>query len=265
MDKLLLGMPSLLELGTIEDNVRLCVELGLNFIELNMNLPQFQLDRIDAERLLNLKRNNNIFFTFHLSEETDIANFNSKIRNAYKETIKEVIELSKLAGCPIINMHMNTGTYFTLPEGKSYLNEKYNAEFNNYILDFSTSVDEYIGDSKVKILIENTGIYKLNFIGKAVDVLLKSDNFLLTLDVGHDLSSGLTDSSFIMERKHKLKHLHLHDGIGKINHLPLFAGEINILQKLALARETNSTCVIETKTIEALKYSILELNRRNIF
>ncbi len=37
-----LGMPTLIELNTLEDNAKLCKELGLDFIEINMNLPQFQ-------------------------------------------------------------------------------------------------------------------------------------------------------------------------------------------------------------------------------
>ena len=33
------GMPTLIELNSIKENVELCKELNLNFIELNMNMP----------------------------------------------------------------------------------------------------------------------------------------------------------------------------------------------------------------------------------
>ncbi|GAU78484.1 hypothetical protein [Fusibacter sp. 3D3] len=33
----LLGMPTLIELDTLEDNVKLCKSLGLDFVEINMN------------------------------------------------------------------------------------------------------------------------------------------------------------------------------------------------------------------------------------
>jgi sugar phosphate isomerase/epimerase len=36
------GMPTLIETNSIESCVKLCKELGLDFIELNMNLPQYQ-------------------------------------------------------------------------------------------------------------------------------------------------------------------------------------------------------------------------------
>ena len=44
---LTLGMPTLIELPDIEDCARLCRELGLQFVELSMCLPQYQTDRMD--------------------------------------------------------------------------------------------------------------------------------------------------------------------------------------------------------------------------
>lgn len=39
------GMPTLIENRTFGDNVKLCKDLGLNFIELNMNFPEYQIDK----------------------------------------------------------------------------------------------------------------------------------------------------------------------------------------------------------------------------
>lgn len=36
------GMPTLIENRTLEDNIRLCKKLGLQFLELNMNFPEYQ-------------------------------------------------------------------------------------------------------------------------------------------------------------------------------------------------------------------------------
>ena len=46
------GMPTLIENRTIEDNIRLCKELGLHFIELNMNFPEYQVDTIESPDIL---------------------------------------------------------------------------------------------------------------------------------------------------------------------------------------------------------------------
>ena len=39
-----LGMPTLLELESFEQSAALCRALGLQFVELNANLPAFQAD-----------------------------------------------------------------------------------------------------------------------------------------------------------------------------------------------------------------------------
>ena len=36
------GMPTLIENRRLEDNVALCNELGLQFVELNMNFPEYR-------------------------------------------------------------------------------------------------------------------------------------------------------------------------------------------------------------------------------
>ena len=41
------GMPTLIENKTLGDNVELCRELGLQFIELNMNFPEYQIDKLE--------------------------------------------------------------------------------------------------------------------------------------------------------------------------------------------------------------------------
>ena len=41
------GMPTLIENQTLAKNILLCKELGLNFIELNMNFPEYQIDQLE--------------------------------------------------------------------------------------------------------------------------------------------------------------------------------------------------------------------------
>ena len=40
------GMPTLIENRTLKDNIDLCKSLGLQFIELNMNFPEFQVNKL---------------------------------------------------------------------------------------------------------------------------------------------------------------------------------------------------------------------------
>jgi sugar phosphate isomerase/epimerase len=261
MGKLCFGMPTLVELNTFEENIALCRELSLDFIELNMNLPQFQTDKLDVAKLLEVQRESDIYFTFHLPEELDIANFNEKIKRAYLDIVKETIELAKAVEAPIINMHMNLGVYFTMPNYKIYLYGKYRKHYLDSMAEFCDFVDSWIGESTINISIENTGIYSFKYITEAIEKLLNSKSFSLTWDVGHDHSAGEVDKEFIVSNLNRLKHMHLHDAIGKNNHLPIFSGDINIQDRLNTAITTGSSCVLETKTIEGLKKFVEKLRK----
>ena len=46
------GMPTLIENRTLEDNVSLCSSLGLQFIELNMNFPEYQVECLEQTDVL---------------------------------------------------------------------------------------------------------------------------------------------------------------------------------------------------------------------
>jgi len=88
--------------------------------------------------------------------------------------------------------------------------------------------------------------------------MLESDCFILTWDIGHSKATKEADVPFILSHKNKLRHFHIHDGRENPpkNHLALGDGEIDLPERLALAKECNARCVLETKTIEALKKSV---------
>lgn len=256
MKNILFGMPTLIELNGIEENIDLCRSLKLSFIELNMNLPEYQPEKIDVERLRAFMRQYHIFFTIHLPEEFDIANFNSGINDAYGKVFTDTVTIAKQLECPIINMHMNEGVYFTLPNQRIYLYDKYMDEYMEKVRAFRNLVDSAFSDVDTVLAIENTGIYNRSYITTAVDELLTSDRIHLTWDIGHDHSSGNRDYDYIIRNQSKLVHMHIHDAIGASNHLPLLTGEIDIQERLRVAQEHNCRCVIETKTVEGLKASV---------
>ena len=90
------GMPTLIENKTLKDNVDLCESLGLKFIELNMNFPEYQVDRLEDTKLLyNLAEKAGIYYTIHLDENLNIADFNKLVTDAYLETVRRSIEVAK--------------------------------------------------------------------------------------------------------------------------------------------------------------------------
>ena len=271
--KLHFGMPTLIELNSLKENVELCKKLKLNFIELNMNIPLFSVLGIEDENNFELKKiieelnfyqkEFGIYFTIHLDENFNFSDSNIYIKNAYLKTLKAVIKNSKKINCPIINMHLNKGIYFTLPTEKVFLFEKYKEEFNNSLEEFIKFCNCEISDSNISISIENTDGWT-DFEKKSIEKILMNKNFSLTFDIGHSQAIGNIDQDFILKNKSKLKHFHIHDGtlpnaatkqFGK-NHLQLGTGNINLKEKIYLAKETNSRCVIETKTVESLVESV---------
>lgn len=264
MDKtnLILGMPTLIEFDSLEENAEFCNELGLDFIEINMNLPQHQPSKLNIENLLSIQKNKNIFFTFHLPEDINIAHLNDKIRKVHWDIIMEVIDIMKVIKSPLINMHILEGIHFKLPDRRIFLYEKYIDEYIDMMNEFRKTADEQLKGSSIKIAIENMGIYDRGFTRKAVSKLLESDVFGLTWDIGHDYSSGEKDRDFIIANFSKLVHMHIHDAKEQRCHLVLYSGNMNIDDRLELARSESITSVIETKTVEGLRTSVTELRNR---
>lgn len=252
---MLLGMPTLIETNTVEECAALCRALDLNFIELNMNLPQYQLHRIDVPYFKEIAEQYNIFYTVHLDENLDISDFNPYIADAYRRTVTETLDLAKKLGVPVLNMHLSKGVYFTLPDRKVYLFEKYRDQYLKSITDFRALCEAAIGNCGIRICIENCDGFR-GYQKEALDILLESPVFALTFDVGHNHGSGGVDEPYILERKGRLCHMHAHDALGKKNHMALGTGEMDISKYLTLAAEQNCRVVLETKTVQGLKQSV---------
>lgn len=99
------GMPTLLERPALEQSLEQCSELGLDFIELNMNLPEYQLANIDIPIVNKLLINSRKYITIHLDENLNVCDFNPAVAAAYQNTVIQTIEFAKKVNAPIINMH----------------------------------------------------------------------------------------------------------------------------------------------------------------
>ncbi len=249
------GMPTLIETGTLEDCAKLCSELGLGFIELNMNMSQYQLPKIDVDYFRSIADKYDIYYTIHLDENLNVSDFNTYVAEAYKKTVADTIEIAKQLSVRVVNMHMAKGVYFTLPERKVFLFSEYKEQYLKSIVDFRNMCEKAIGDVDIKICIENCDGYE-DFQKEAIELLLESKVFALTFDVGHNHGIGGTDEEFVMKHKDRLHHVHLHDAKVIKNHLALGTGEIDIEKYINLAKEQNCRVVLETKTIDGLRRSV---------
>lgn len=250
------GMPTLIENKNLEENITLCKELGLKFIELNMNFPMYQISHLEKTDYLNeLAEKNGIYFTIHLDENFNVCDFNPLVAKAYMETVERTLQVARKVGAPLLNMHMNHGIFVTLPDRKVRLYAEYRKEYMEAVHRFCRLCEETVGQFGTKICIENTDGYQ-DYEKEAIDDLLHSDLFALTWDIGHSHTCGNMDEEFLMKRRDKLYHFHIHDGLGSKNHQTLGTGEIDLRQRIGIARECGCRCVVETKTVDALRKSV---------
>lgn len=254
------GMPSLFEADSVARSAELCRELGLSFVELNANFPVFQPHRLDGKLLRQESRD--LFFTIHLDDGMNIGDFNPLVAEAYGKTVERTIWLARDGGVPVLNMHLPRGAVYTLPDRKVYFAESFAGEYLDAIARFRDCCDQWAAGSDVRICVENADGF-LEVQRKAVDILLESQVFGLTLDIGHDHCAGNVDQDFILARKDRLRHMHMHDArLPNSDHLPLGQGGMNIPGFVELADSVDATVVLEVKTEAGLRQSVQWLKER---
>lgn len=251
------GMPALIEAPTIEECAKICKKLGLQFVELNMNLPEYQPGAIDVPYFQAVAEEYAIFYTIHLDENLNVSDFNPYVAEAYLRTVVETIEIAKNLHVPILNMHLSTGVYFTLPEKKVYLFDEYRRRYLESMRSFRETVDAAIGGAEIKICIENCGRYT-GVQCEAIALLLKSPSFGLTFDIGHNACAKMAAEPFILEHRDRLLHMHIHDArlLEMKDHLVLGTGDLDLNRYINFAKDLDCTAVLETKTVEGLARSV---------
>lgn len=265
-NQIVFGMPTLIEKSNARENAELCARLGLRFVELNMNLPEFQVPEIEkTEGLQALADETGIFWTIHLDENLNIADFNPLVAGAYRETVRRTILVARKLKAPVINMHLHHGIYITLPDRKVMMYERNRKEYLEAFLRFREMCAETVGDSGIRITVENTDGFR-EYEKEAVELLLECPVFGLTWDIGHSKAVKEKDEPFLRAHGEALTHFHIHDGTAEPprNHLALGDGEIDLTERLELARKQGCRCVLETKTVEALERSVQWLKNRNM-
>ena len=257
------GMPTLVECNDIRECAAVAKRCGLDFIEINMSFPQYQAENADIAQLKKIAEENNLFYTIHADEQLNPFDFNRSVSECYFEVMRETIRFAKALSIPVINLHLLKGVYVTLPGRVILLTDVYFDEYLTRVKKFIKMCEEEIGDSDLKIAIENVDSNPFTESQiKALEYFLESPVFALTLDVGHEVCLGYKDSHIFEKYPEKKIHLHLHDSDGKKPHLALGDGTLDI--KGLISDFKGETCLLEVKTIAGLETSVEYLKNAEI-
>lgn len=253
------GMPTLIEMAEIEPTVHLCQGLGLSFIELNMNMPEFCPESMPARRLRKITESTGVEFTVHMPDDTDLASFHDPIREGHVKRFGETARWAADAGARLINLHMSPGIYFTLPDRKVWIYERYYDKFVGNLVEAYGKIIDYARDYDLLVCTENTMNFNIPFIARAIDDLCRLSGFYLTWDIGHDARTGYKEREVLMRHEDRIRHMHLHDYNGVSDHQVPFTGQVDIPAALEFAKARRATVLVETKTKESLAESVLRL------
>jgi len=251
-----LGIPVVIEMPDFQSTVDLALSLEVDFIELNMNMPEFCPESLPARTIRECRERTGLDFTIHMPDDTDLASFHHPIREGHVARFGETARWAAEAGAKLINLHLSPGIYFTLPDKKVWIYGNYYDKFIGNLREAYGKVIRYAKNFNVKVCTENVTNFNIPFVARAVDDLCLMDDFYLTWDVGHDARAGYKEGEVLMRHAERVRHMHLHDYNGISDHQVPGTGEIDIAARLRFAEERGISVLVETKTVRSLRESV---------
>lgn len=236
-----LGLPQLFEYDKVEDNLILAKELGLDFIELNLNFSYCRKE-MEEGKLADLLKKYNMEATLHFYDEADFASYDEVVE-AYMRLLEKYARLGK-GYIKLINVHNNSGPVVTISGVKNYIYDKEYDDYINRYINNLKKAEKICNDNGIKMVIENTNIPK--YMKKTYQDLQKA-NFRFNFDIGHDNNDKDMLYNILKEVDLKFEEFHIHDGNTKTCHLALSEGNIDIKYFKDLAEKHNAYVVLEVK------------------
>ena len=236
-----LGMPQLFEFDNIEDNLILARQLGLDFIELNLNFGYCRKE-MEEGKLFDLLKKYNMEATLHFYDEADFASYD-EIVNGYLTLLEKYAKLGN-GYIKLINVHNNIGPIVTISGVKNYI---YDKEYDEYIKKFINNLrkaEEICNKNNIEMVIENTNVPE--YMRKTYKDLCEA-NFKFNYDIGHDDNDKYMINDIIKSTPLVFKEFHIHDGNTKTCHLSLNEGTIDIKKYKEMAKQCDAYVVLEVK------------------
>lgn len=246
------GMPVLMEFDTVEENVIVAKTLGLDFVELNINMLYCTPTESFRQELLDLKEKYSISFTMHYYDTLQISSDSRHYRN-YVYT--EVSEIGKYLENVVDKMvfHIEPGAYMTINSVKNYVFAK-DPNYVKRTINTMKTVQEILSTFHIDSVFENVPIHPfMEELYKDVSI----NKLPMCYDIGHDvIYNDYLFMSFKEKYKPTIKHMHMHNVYNKKDHQEITKGELLITKYIDYCNQNRIDCVVEVKDLENLKRSI---------
>ncbi len=246
-----LGMPVLFEYDNVEDNLILAQELGLDFVEWNLNFSYCRDVLEDQKKFEELTKKYNQEITLHFYDEADFGIY-EEVAQAYYTLLEKYLKLGNKK-IRTLNIHLIEGPVVTISGVKNYIYEK---EFDTYIKRFDSflkKVEKLCNQYDCILVIENSKT--VPYMTRTYDYLNKA-NYKFNFDIGHDECNGNILLNYSKNNEMPFKEFHIHDSDGKRDHLNLGDGNIDIKYFKELAIKNDSYVVLEVKSSSDLRSSV---------
>ena len=246
------GMPQLYEYDTIEDNLKLAKELGLDFIELNLNFGYCRKE-MEAGTVEDLLKKYDIEATLHFYDEADLGSYDEVV-DAYLVHLERYARLGS-DYIKQINMHLIPGPVVTISGVKNYIYEK---EYDEYIERLITNfkrAEDICNKYNINMVIENTDNIP-EYTKRTYHDLYKA-GFRFCYDIGHDHLSYDIVWNLLSDIELPFDEFHIHDAKDRKKcHLALNDGTLDVAKFKRLAEKNNAYVVLEVKQKSDLVVSV---------
>ena len=247
-----IGMPQLYEFDTVEDNLKLAKELGVDFIELNLNFGYCRKE-MEAKTIASLLEKYKVEATLHFYDEADFASYDEVV-DAYLVLLEKYASLA-CGYIKQINMHLIPGPVVTISGVKNYIYEKEYDEYITRLINNFKKAEKICNKYNINMVIENTDNIP-EYTKRTYHDLYKA-GFRFCYDIGHDHLSYDIVWNLLNEIDLPFDEFHIHDAKDRKKcHLSLGDGTLDIKKFKNLAEKNNAYVVLEVKQSSDLISSV---------
>lgn len=247
-----IGMPTLMEFSSVKENLEVAKELGLDFLELNINMLYCTPDEDFRNQLIQYQDEYNIEFTMHYYDTVDVSSSSRHYRNYLYTAFSEIGKY--LEGiCKKMVLHLEPGAYMTIHSEKHYVYAS-DITYIDRTLNTLKTIREVLEPFGIKVVIENVPIHPFM---EGLYQTLGLHNFEFCYDIGHDIIyNDRLYNSFRKKYKLNVTHMHMHNVKGSKDHQALDTGDLDIDRYIEYALDNDIDIVVEVKDLDNLKKSI---------